>query len=79
MELRVPAQPFADRGDPVPTRLQQMTQMLAQPLLLRIDAESDHMDFGSGTFAVAPWVVTSPSRFTIDQVVGRLTYKFNLF
>lgn len=29
---------------------------------------------GGGT----PWIVTNTGRFTIDQVIGRLTYKFNM-
>jgi outer membrane immunogenic protein len=44
-----------------------------------LGVEYDHMDLGYGSFATPAWVVASPSRFTIDQVVGRLTYKFNLF
>jgi outer membrane immunogenic protein len=47
--------------------------------------EYDHIDLGYGGYSAPfstgglPWIVTSPSHFTIDQVVGRLTYKFNPF
>ena len=41
--------------------------------------EYDHIDLDYRSFATPVQVVTSPSRYTIDQVVGRLTYKFNLF
>jgi outer membrane immunogenic protein len=49
-----------------------------------LGVEYDHMDLGYGGFSTptslgGTWTVGSPSRFTIDQVVGRLTYKFNLF
>jgi outer membrane immunogenic protein len=45
--------------------------------------EYDHLDLGYGPFSAAvsnggfPVVVISPSRLTIDEVVGRLSYKFN--
>jgi outer membrane immunogenic protein len=45
--------------------------------------EYDHLDLGYGPFGAAasnggfPVVVISPSRLTIDEVVGRLSYKFN--
>jgi outer membrane immunogenic protein len=45
--------------------------------------EYDHLDLGYGPFGAAasnggfPVVIISPSRLTIDEVVGRLSYKFN--
>jgi outer membrane immunogenic protein len=44
-----------------------------------LGVEYDHMDLGYNGFTTPGLVVASPSRYTIDQVVGRLTYKFNLF
>ena len=50
-----------------------------------LGVEYDHMDLGYGSFAAptsiggAPYTVTGTGRFKIDQVVGRLTYKFNMF
>jgi outer membrane immunogenic protein len=50
-----------------------------------LGVEYDHMDLGYGSFAAAtsvggaPWTVAGTSRFKNDQVVGRLTYKFNMF
>jgi outer membrane immunogenic protein len=46
--------------------------------------EYDHMDLGYHGFTTPAagggvWAVAGTSRFTNDQVVGRLTYKFNLF
>jgi outer membrane immunogenic protein len=42
--------------------------------------EYDHMDFGYSNFTIAPvWAVAGTSDFKVDQVVGRLTYKFNAF
>ncbi len=42
--------------------------------------EYDHMDFGYAGYNIGGvWAVTNTSDFKIDQVVGRLTYKFNLF
>lgn len=48
-----------------------------------IGVEYDHFDLNYSAFTAAvsnggtPWFVTAPSRLTIDQVVGRLSYKFN--
>jgi outer membrane immunogenic protein len=49
---------------------------------LVVGIEYDHFDLGYGAFATTgvlgnAYFVTNPSRLTIEQVVGRLTYKFN--
>jgi outer membrane immunogenic protein len=45
-----------------------------------LGVEYDHMDFGYNNFTIAPvWAVAGTSDFKVDQVVGRLTYKFNAF
>jgi outer membrane immunogenic protein len=47
-----------------------------------LGVEYDHFDLNYGAFSApfslggTPWFVTSPSRLRIDQVVGRLSYKF---
>jgi len=47
--------------------------------------EFDHIALGYGAYTApfstggVPWIVTNTSHFTIDQVVGRLSYKFNLY
>ena len=52
---------------------------------LIIGIEYDHFDFNYDPFVApfstggAPWIVTNTSRLTVDQVVGRLSYKFDLF
>lgn len=49
-----------------------------------LGVEYDYIDVGYGGYTApfslggAPWLVGNTSRFTIDQVVGRLTYKFNM-
>jgi outer membrane immunogenic protein len=55
---------------------------LWQSLVLGI--EYDHFDLGYNAFSTvgvlgSTYTVGNPSRLTIEQVVGRLTYKFNLF
>lgn len=50
---------------------------------LVLGVEYDHFDLGYGAFTTTgvlgrTYIVTNPSRLTIEQVVGRLTYKFNL-
>lgn len=50
---------------------------------LVLGVEYDHFDLGYGAFTTvgvlgSTYIVTNPSRLTIEQVVGRLTYKFNL-
>lgn len=47
-----------------------------QNLVLGI--EYDHFDLGYGAFSTGGYVVGNQSRLTIEQVVGRLTYKFGL-
>lgn len=50
-----------------------------------LGVEYDHIDLNYGTIIApwstggGPWVVSATSRLTIDQVVGRLSYKFNAF
>jgi len=42
--------------------------------------EYDHMQFGYDNYYIGGvWVVNGAGDFKIDQVVGRLTYKFNAF
>jgi outer membrane immunogenic protein len=49
-----------------------------------LGVEYDHIDLGYNAYTApfslggGPWVVTNTNHFTIEQVVGRLTYKFNL-
>jgi outer membrane immunogenic protein len=50
---------------------------------LIVGIEYDHFDLGYGGFSTVGvlgrrFIVTSPSPLTIEQVVGRLTYKFNI-
>lgn len=48
-----------------------------------IGVEYDHFDLNFGTFTAPfasggiPWIVNNTSRLRIDQVVGRLSYKFD--
>ncbi|HET7848738.1 MAG TPA: outer membrane protein [Pseudolabrys sp.] len=50
---------------------------------LILGVEYDHFDFDFGPFTAPfstggnPWVVTNTSRLTVDQVVARLSYKFD--
>ncbi len=43
-----------------------------------LGVEYDHFDLGYAAFSTASYAVTNPSRLTIEQVVGRLTYKFGM-
>jgi outer membrane immunogenic protein len=48
-----------------------------------VGVEYDHFDFNYDPFTAAfpppgtPWIVTNTSRLTVDQVVARLSYKFD--
>jgi outer membrane immunogenic protein len=51
---------------------------------LVLGVEYDHFDLGYNAFSTvgvlgATYTVANPSRLTIEQLVGRLTYKFNIF
>jgi outer membrane immunogenic protein len=51
---------------------------------LILGVEYDHFDLGYAAFQTTgilgnTYIVRNPSRLTVEQAVGRLTYKFNLF
>lgn len=51
---------------------------------LVLGVEYDHFDLGYNAFSTVgvlggTYTVANPSRLTIEQLVGRLTYKFNIF